>query len=272
MASAKKINSAKWTLPLLLVGLIAINWAAAVWHSRIDLTNEKRFTLSSATKKLLKNLKEPVQVDVFLKGNYPSGFRKLSATTSDLLQEFKEVAGNNFQYNFIGPEELVEGTTVSYGDTLSAMGMVPINLTSQVKEGQQQQFVYPYALVHYKGQALPVTLYQGKTPLINFQELNSAEALLEYNVANVISKISQPEKTRIGYTNGNGEPMDVRIYDLVENNLNIDYQLSLININTQAFVPKEFKVLVMVKPTQAFTEEAKFKLDQYVMLTTGVYN
>lgn len=265
MAAAKKIAGTKLWLPLVILLLIAINWVASVWHSRIDFTNEKRFTLSFATKKLLKNIPEPVQVDVFLKGDYPSGFKKLASSTADLLQEFKETAGKNFQYNFLSPDETVDATDVKYGDTLSAMGLVPINLTSQVKEGQQQQFVYPYAIVHYKDQALPVTLYQGKTPLINFQDLNSAEAMLEYNVANAISKITQPEKTMIGYANGNGEPMDFRIYDLVENNLNIDYNLSLFNINTQPFVPKEFKVLLMVKPTQPFTEAAKFKLDQYVM-------
>jgi len=265
MAAAKKISTQKTWLPLVILLLIAINWLASVWHSRLDLTNEKRFTLSAATKNILKNIKEPVQVDVFMKGNYPSGFKKLAATTNDLLQEFREVSGKNFQYNFISPDDLVEGTQVSYGDTLSAMGLIPINLTSQVKEGQQQQFVYPYALVHYKNQALPITLYQGKTPLINFQDLNSAEAMLEYNVANAIAKITQPEKPAIGYTVGNGEPTDIRGYDLVENNLNFDYQLSLFNINTQPFIPKEFKVLVIVKPTQTFTEQAKFKLDQYVM-------
>lgn len=265
MAAAKKIRSSKFWLPLVIVLLIAVNWLASIWHTRLDLTNEKRFTLSTATKNILKNIKEPVQVDVFLKGNYPSGFKKLATTTSDLLQEFREVAGNNFQYNFISPDESVEGTQVSYGDTLSAMGLVPINLTSQVKEGQQQQFVYPYALVHYKDQVLPVTLYQGKTPLINFQDLNSAEAMLEYNVANAVSKITQPQRSMIGYANGNGEPMDFRIYDLVENNLNIDYKLSLFNINTQSFVPREFKVLMIVKPTEPFTEAAKLKLDQYVM-------
>lgn len=260
-----KIGESKGWLLVTLVILFLLNWAGSVWHSRIDFTNEKRFTLSNATKQLLKNTKEPVQVDVFLKGNYPSGFKKLSSATADLLQEFKEVAGKNFQYNFISPEDQMPGSDVNYGDTLSAMGLVPINLTSQVKEGQQQQYVYPFALVHFNGETLPVTLYQGKTPLINFQELNSAEALLEYKLANAISKVTQPGKPAIGYSNGNGEPMDYSIYDLVENNLNIDYSLSLININKQPFIPKEFKVLVMVKPTQPFTEEAKMKLDQYVM-------
>jgi ABC-2 type transport system permease protein len=257
-------NSKGWFLITVLL-LFAINWVTAVWHSRLDFTNEKRFTLSNASKKFLKNINAPLQVDVFLKGNYPSGFKKLSSSTDDLLREFKEIAGKNFQYNFISPEEMLPGTAISYADTLSAMGLLPINLTSQVKEGQQQQFVYPVALVHYNDKTLPVILYQGKTPLINFQELNSAEALLEYKFANAISKITQAEKTMIGYSSGNGEPMDYSIYDLVENNLNIDYKLSLFNVNKQSFVPLDFKVLVIVKPTQPFSEAAKLILDQYVM-------
>ena len=261
---AKIFNSKAW-LPIILVILIAINWAASQWHNRVDFTNEKRFTLSSPTKKLLKKIDEPVIVDVFLKGNYPSGFKKLAASTGDLLQEFKEIAGNKLQYHFISPEDVVPGADVKYGDTLSAMGLYPINLTSQVKEGQQQQFVYPVALVHYKDQVIPVKLYQGKTPLINFKELNSAEALLEYKMADAISKITQKEKPVVAYLTGNGEPEGYNVYDLVENTLKTDFKLFTFNPNTQPLIPQEFKVVVIVKPSQGFTDEAKFKLDQYVM-------
>ncbi|MEJ7627494.1 MAG: gliding motility-associated ABC transporter substrate-binding protein GldG [Ferruginibacter sp.] len=246
---------------------IVLNWAASIWHTRIDLTNEKRFTLSGPTKKLLRNLEEPVIIDVFLKGNYPSGFRKLASSATDILQEFKEVAGNKVQYNFISPEDQMEGSNVSYGDTLSALGLYPINLTSQLKQGQQQQFVYPVALVHYKGHTLPVTLYKGKTRLINNQELNSAEAMLEYNLVYAISKLSQTEKPVIGYATGNGQPLPGQYitYDLIENLLNVDYRLFTFNPNTQPVVPAEFKVLVIVKPSVPFSDEAKLKLDQYVM-------
>ena len=260
----KIFNSKAW-LPIVLLLLIAINWAASQWHSRIDFTNEKRFTLSAATKKILKKIDEPIIVDVFLKGNYPSGFKKLASSTADLLQEFKEIAGNKLHYNFISPEEIVAGTDVKYGDTLSAMGLIPINLTSQLKEGQQQQFVYPVALIHYKDRIVPIKIYQGKTPLINFQELNSAEALLEYKMADAIAKIMQKEKPVVAYLTGNGEPTGNNVYDLVENTLKTEYKLFTFDPNTQPLIPEEFKVVIIVKPTQGFSDEAKFKLDQYVM-------
>lgn len=256
-------NKAWWLITLLL--LLLVNWFAAQWHSRLDLTAEKRFTLSNATKDLLGKVTTPIHVQVFLKGEYPSGFKKLAATTNDLLREFQEATHGNLRYEFISPEEKYAGSEGSFADTLSARGLVPINLTSQVKEGQQQQFVYPVALVSANEKQVPVTLYQGKTPLISFQELNSAEALLEYNFAGAISRLLQKELPAIGYANGNGEPTNVSVYDLVENNLNINYRLSLFNINTHSFVPSEFKVLLIVKPSVAFSEEAKFKLDQYIM-------
>ena len=260
------MNGKFWWLGVLVI-LIVINWAASLWHTRIDFTNEKRFTLSNATKKLLKKIDEPVVIDVFLKGNYPSGFRKLAASTEDILREFKEVAGNKLQYHFISPEEEMEGTTIKYGDTLSSMGLYPINLTSQLKEGQQQQLVYPVALVHYKREVFPVMIHQGKTPIINFQELNSSEAMLEYRLANAISKVTQKEKPVIGYATGNGEPApgEYRTYDLVENVLRPDYRFFTLDISNQPVIPSELKILLLVKPTLLFTDEEKLKLDQYVM-------
>lgn len=260
-----RIYKSKAWLVILVLVLFATNWIASIWHTRLDLTAEKRFTLSNSTKKLLRHLKEPVLIDVFLKGDYPSGFKKLAASTADVLQEFREVAGNKLSYHFISPEDLFPGTDVKYGDTLSSMGLFPINLTSQVKEGQQQQYVYPVGLIHVKDQVLPVQLYKGKTPLINYTELNSAEALLEYNIADAISKASRETKPMVGYAIGNGEPTQLSTYDLVENVLKPNYQLFTFDPNTQPVIPAEFQALLVVKPTMGFSEEAKLKLDQYVM-------
>jgi ABC-2 type transport system permease protein len=260
-----KIFNNKLWLPIVLILLIAINWAASLFHARIDLTNEKRFTLSNPTKKLLKKTDEPVTIDVFLKGNYPSGFRQLSASTNDLLREFKEIAGSKIKYNFINPDDVVTGTEVKYADTLSAMGMYPINLTSQLKEGQQQQFVYPFAWLHYNGKDELVELYKGKSPQISFAEISSAEALLEYKLADGIAKITQKEKPKVGYAIGNGEPTNVTTYDLVENVLKKDYDFSAIDLNQVNVLPPIMNALLIVKPTISFTDEQKLKLDQYVM-------
>lgn len=265
MTIINKIWKSKLWFVITIAALVAINWLASMYHTRIDFTNEKRFTLSTPTKKVLQKLDDVVQVDVFLKGDFPSGFKKLANSTNELLQEFKEVAGKKLQFRFISPDENVEGTNVLWADTLGTLGFYPINLTSQIKEGQQQQNIYPVAFVHYKENILPVMIYQGKTKAITYPEINSAEAMMEFNFISAIDKLLQKEKPVVGYTVGNGEPTGYSVEDLVKNTLQEEYRFYTINPNTHPAIPKEFKVLFIVKPTQPFTDEAKLKLDQYVM-------
>lgn len=265
MSLQRKIWNSKLWLPVTIVVLLGVNWLASQFHSRIDLTNEKKFTLSSPTKKLLKKLDDVVQVDVYLKGDFPSGFKKLALSTGETLQEFKEIAGKNFQYRFINPDENVEGASVKWADTLSALGFYPINLTSQVKAGQQQQNIYPVAFVHYKNEVAPVILYQGKTKAITYPEINSAEALMEFNFASAIDKITQKEQPMIIYSAGNGEPLDARTYDLAENVLKPGYKFQPVDLNSIPRIPDMVKVLMIVKPGEPFTDDEKLKIDQFVM-------
>ena len=261
----KKITNSKAGLLLVIVLLIGINWLASLYHARIDLTNEKRFTLSEPTKNVLRKLDNEVEIDIFLKGEFPSAFKKLANSTEETLQEFQEVAGSKLRYRFISPDDLVDGTSVTYADTLSALGLDPINLKSQLKSGEQQQFVYPAALVKYGDQILPVDLYSGNKTVITPSELNSAEALMEYKFANAIEKLATPVKPLIAYSDGNGEPTGDNVYDLVNNVLLKNYNLARFNINIQPVIPDTFKLLLVVKPTVAFTDDEKFKIDQFVM-------
>jgi len=247
-----------------LIIVIAINFLASNFHSRLDLTKEKRYTLSNATKQLLKNLNEPVLIDVFLKGDFPSGFKKLSLSTSELLKEFKENGKRNVIYNFYEPDEMISADR-KYADTLLSMGAAPINLTVQLKAGEQQQYVFPVAWIRYKDRSTLVNLYTGGKRVITPEELNSAEALMEYQFVNAINKITQENPAMVGYALGNGEPVAAEVQDLIEGVLRPNYDLRTLNLAMQPVIPDTFKVLMIVKPTMTFTEDEKFKLDQYVM-------
>ena len=264
MNSINKIWSSKFWWLFLLIIVVAVNFLASSFHTRFDLTKEKRYTLSKPTKQLLKKLDEPVFIDVFLKGDFPSGFKKLSLTTSELLKEFKENGSRNIIYTFHEPDEEFAGGR-TYADTLVSMGAAPINLSVQVKAGQQQQFVFPVAWIKYKDRGMLVDLYTGGKRLITPEELNSAEALMEYQFTNAISKITQENFPMVGYAVGNGEPAGPEVQDLIEGVLKPNYNLRTLNLPLQPAIPDTFKVLMIVKPTQTFSEEEKFKLDQYVM-------
>src|SRR5262245_10554354 len=129
-----KIFASKFWWLLLLVFLFIINFLASAFHSRIDLTKEKRYTLSRATEELLNSIDDNISIEVFLKGDFPSGFQKLANSTSEFLQLMKDHNSSKISYSFISPkDEIVSG--VKYGDSLVALGATPINLTVQLKEG-----------------------------------------------------------------------------------------------------------------------------------------
>lgn len=101
-----------WWLVLLLV-LFIVNYRASAFHGRFDLTKEKRYTLSRATRDLMGQLDETVQVDVFLKGEFPAGFKKLANSTEEFWL-LKDQNGSKIQYRFIAPtEEMPNGTWVT---------------------------------------------------------------------------------------------------------------------------------------------------------------
>lgn len=259
-----KIVASKLGWLWLIIALVALNLAASVLHSRIDLTKEKRYTLSTATGTLLNNLSEPVEIDVFLKGEFPSGFRKLANSTQEFLQLMKDRNGSNIRYRFISPQDKIEGTNVSYGDSLLNLGAVPINLTVQLEAGQSSNIIFPVALMKYKGRQALVSLYPGASGRITQEEINSAEALMEYQFAKTLDNLSQDHQQIIGYTLGNGQPVDYRTYDLRQT-LSKDYDFRTFDLQRFPAVPDSMGVLLIVKPTIQFTEEEKLKIDQYMM-------
>jgi gliding-associated putative ABC transporter substrate-binding component GldG len=257
------VSSRLWWLWLLLL-IAGVNFLASNFHSRFDLTKEKRYTLSKATHNLLKKLDEPVVIDVFLKGEFPSGFKKLANSTNELLKEFKETGKKNIVYNFIRPEELLTDS-VRYADTLMVMGAAPINLKVQLKAGEQQQYIFPVAWMHYKNRSLLVNLYTGGKRIITPEELNSAEALMEYQFVAALDKLTKQALPFVGLAVGNGEPTGPEIQDMIEGVLRPNYNVFTLNLATQPSIPDTFKALLLVKPTITFSEAEKFKLDQYVM-------
>lgn len=261
---AHKLFSSRWGWLAIVLVLVAINYVASVVHTRADLTKEKRYTLSNATRRMVRTLDSDVQIDVFLKGEFPSGFRKLANSTQEFLQLLKDLNGSRIRYRFISPQEQMPGTEVSYGDSLVNMGAVPINLTVQKEAGQSSNIIFPVALIRYRDRQSLVNLYPGASGRISQEEINSAEALMEYQFINALDKIKREKKPTVGYAIGNGEPMDARTYDMVQT-LSKDYEFFTFDLAAQPVVPDDLDVLLIVKPAIQFSEKEKLKIDQYVM-------
>lgn len=248
--------------------LVLINWVFSFIPFRADLTAEKRYTLSPSTNRLLKQLDGDVTVTVLLEGDLPAGFRKLAGSANDMLDEFRSISGNKLQYRFEHPGAgLADSLKGELIDSLRRLGINATNVKAQTKqgEGEEQQLVYPGAVLSYKDRTIGIDFLQGQNFQDGLSSLNNAEALLEYKLASSIQKIMQDTVPLVGYLAGNGEPLDQRVYDLIENTLRTNYAFRILPIDAVPVIPDIFKAMLVVKPIQAFSDAQKLKLDQYVM-------
>ncbi len=262
----KILSNKLWWLWLALL-FVAVIYLASLTHFRLDLTREKRFSLSAPTKKLLSNLDGEVQIDVYLTGDLSAGFKKLSVASDELLNEFKEYGKTKLQYQFIKPGEgLPDSLKYEIYDSLVRMGVKTFNNQVTAKEGDEktERLIFPAAMVTYGGHQLPVDLISGKSGMDEETSLNYSEALLEFKFADAIDKLTRKQQPIVAYAAGNGEPLNPTVRDLFDV-LRNNYRFGVVDVNTGILDPDTINALLIVKPSKPFTETEKLKIDQYVM-------
>lgn len=263
---AKRKKYIQQALVIILV-LIGVNIAAAYFHGRWDLTAEKRYTLTGSTKQMLRQLNSPVDIEVFLKGDYPATFKQLAQSTQELLEEFREYGKQNIRFTFINPGQgLSDSARMKFFGELTAQGIMPFNMKVQedANDSYSEKLIFPGALVHYKGKTIGVNLLKNQGGQDPMQTMNNSEALLEYQFANAISKLQEEKKPLVGYMLGHGESLGAEVYDALTT-LQAGYGLDTLTLQSVPAIPHDFDIILFAKPAAAFSDQDKLKIDQYVM-------
>lgn len=259
-------NIGFWLMPLML--MLLINFASSFFYGGIDLTTEKRFTLSPSTKALVSDLKTPVTLTVYLEGDIPAGFKRLANAAGDMARTFRSISGGNFQINFERPGAgLSDSSKAMLFDSLQRMGINPTNVRAQVKEEEQTEetLVFPGAILSGENGQIGIDFLEGQSNTNGLESLNNAEALMEFKLAKALMTLNRKKVPLVGYLTGNGEPLDLSVYDLIEKIVRKDYGFSIVPIDSVSSIPSDFDALLIVKPMKAFSSQQKLKIDQYVM-------
>ena len=249
--------------------LMVLNFAGNFFFNRFDLTADKRYTLSSTSLNIIKEVKEPLYVDVFLEGNFPGEFKKLQTETQQLLGEFKAY-NSNIIFQFVNPlekEENREQIMQKFYDR----GLTPLNVTMNEKGKQTQEVVFPWAVVTYKNKSTKVPLLKNMMGASTAQKVVSSVQHLEYAFANAFNTVSKKREKKIAIIKGNGEMADRNIADFLKS-VRGNYYIGPFTLDSVAKSPnstlkalKKYDLAVIAKPTKAFTDEEKEVLDQFVM-------
>jgi len=244
--------------------LVLLNLVSSFYFFRIDLTEEKRYTIKAPTKEMLGRLDDEVYVEVFLAGDLNAGFTRLQKSVREILEEFRVYSGNRVRFTFTNPTAaLSQQAQAEFARDLAARGvqMLPV---IENRDGERiEKMVFPGAIVSYGGMETGVMLFKGNRAQNSQEVLNQSVEGLEYELASAIARLSSEERKSVTLLTGHGELDSLQIGSL-RAALDEMYDVARVDISAVSQLPQT-DVTILAKPVLTFSESDKLKLDQYLM-------
>lgn len=267
MTSYTKNNIKKLLITVVII--VILNILGNQFFKRFDLTSDNRYTLSETTLNTLKNVKDPLIIDVFLEGEFPAQFKRLQSETRQILEEFKAY-NENIIFNFNDP--LADAATAEqYTAELMSIGLTPTNINQNVKGKKSLTPIFPWAIANVGQKSVAVPLLVNNFGNKPDQNINQSVQLLEFAFTDAITKLTNTAKKKIAILKGNGEMQDKYLADFLLSTKEY-YALGEFNLDSlKNDLPKvlenlkRFDAAIIAKPTEAFSDEEKYILDQYIM-------
>lgn len=279
---ASKTNNIQSNIIQLLLGIIIIvlvNVIGSYVFTRIDLTSEKRYSLSDATKEILRDLDDYVYFKVYLEGDFPAGFKRLRNATKEMLDEFRAYS-DFIDYEFINPSKSENQNERSNTyQLLVERGLNPTDLRVKSDEGSRSsKIIFPGALVTYKSKEVPVELLHTQLGVPPDAQLNNSVQALEYTLSNTIRKLARERKPKVAFIEGHGELDEMETADLMLS-LAMDYVVERISIGEKlnslsersvvdsatTKITNKYDAIIIAKPDSVFSSKDKFIIDQFLM-------
>ena len=260
---SKKLESILYFLIGLYV-IILVNQFSNRLFYRFDLTEEKRYTISEASKHILQNLEDVVYVDVYLEGDMPAGVKRLQKNIHETLDEFKVYGGSNLQFRFINPSAAKsQKSRQEFYESLIRKGIQATNLYDNVDGKRTQTLVFPGAILSYGGRELGITFLKGNKSSSPQEQLNQSIEGVEYELSNAIKSLTETRTKRIALLKGHGELDTLEIAGFTSELLS-KYQVFHVDLTRKKNL-LGYDAIVLAKPREAFSALDKFKIDQFVM-------
>lgn len=244
--------------------LVLINLLASIYYFRLDLTEEKRFSIKEPTKQLLQQLDDKVYIEVYLEGELNASFRRLQKSIRETLEEFRIYSDDKIEFVFTDPSlAMSQKARNEFMQELAQKGINPTNVVDP-KGGQvTEKIIFPGVLISYGGFETGVTLLKGNKALTAEEKINQSIEGIEYALANAINNLVSSDRKRIGFVTNHGELDSLEIASF-NNSLLESYDVFKVDFSKKKVLDK-YDALIIAKPTKSFSQQDKYKLDQYIM-------
>jgi len=244
--------------------VVLVNLIAAGTFFRIDLTEEKRFSIKPATREMLGSLDDDVYVEVYLAGELNAGFRRFQNAIRETLEEFRVYSGNRVHYSFTDPATAMsDKAQAEFIRELGQKGIAATNVVERVEGETSARLIFPGALISYGGFETGVMLLKGNEAQSPEEEINQSIEGVEYELASAIYKLFNTDRKRVGLLTGHGEldSVDIAAFN---NALLEQYDVRKVNLSRRSSL-EQYDAIAIVKPSLPFSEADKYKLDQFIM-------
>jgi gliding-associated putative ABC transporter substrate-binding component GldG len=255
--------------PMLILfgGLLLIVLASIFVRFRVDLTEEKRYSLHPATQQVLSEMKEPLHVEILLVGeNLPGGMRRLQKSIEETVRTFNAYSPEKITFSYFDPLSLPKEEQEEFIFTLNDYGINPTNLFVNKNAGQQAIRIFPGFLVMNDEFETGALVLKGEKGMSPDQILNQSIENLEFELSNAIKKLISPGSNSIAMVIGHGEMSEDEGFGMVEA-LDGEFELFKVPLD-QAKTAEDlqnFRLIFIQGPKEFFTEREIYLLDQYVM-------
>jgi gliding-associated putative ABC transporter substrate-binding component GldG len=247
----------------LILVLLLLNIHSAKFFFRLDMTQEKRFQISQATQTILKDLEEPVYIEVYLEGDLNASFKQFQKNIREILNEFKVYAGKKLEFKFTNPDEASnEKARNLFYKELQDRGIMPTNLFDKVDGKKTEKIIFPGAWISYKGRGVAANLLKGNRLSTPEQQLNQSAEGLEYEFAAAIAKLGTRQRQTVAFLKGQDQLEPIEVAD-ISRSLSEFYVVERIEAQDLLFINP--KVLIIAQPKSAFSDTSLFYIDQYLM-------
>ena len=269
---------------IIFIIIISVNVISNFFSFDIDLTEDKKYTLSDNSKKILSQVDDILTIKVYLEGELPTGFQMLSSSINDFLINCKN-ENSQIQFEFINPNDNNESKKQEIFTQLQSQGLFPTDLTIKKTSETSRKIIFPGAIMYFKEKRESVNLLENNFSLSPQENINNSIENIEFHLISTINKILNNRKDNIAFLKGNGELLSTQTFDITNsvnndnNNLNYYYNVEEFDlkkfefdsINNQPDISLQlknlnrYKVIIIAKPTIPFNKLDKFLIDQYIM-------
>lgn len=264
----------------LLAIVVLANVISSFFFYRLDLTKDKRHSLSKSTIEMLKSLEDRVYYRVYLKGkDQPADYQLFAKQVEQMLQNFRSYSKNVY-YEFIDPIDGKSNEEVNaIMNEFVKKGLEPIPISREDASGYSTHLVVPGAIVSYRNHEYPAKVVVADPSGADWMKYSNEE--LEYNLVSPVRRLLKTEKPKVAYLDGHGEldfwntcwtAMQLqRFYNVsrvtIDGKINALRNISIDDTISANLVPgsNKYDVLIIAQPTKPFTEYDKYVIDQFIM-------